>query len=120
MNAIADAERALWDALSQVAGVHVQPDFGPAVDPPAVVLGPPALVWESGCLGPSSAQWRVYVVVTADEKSAQRLYELVPAVADALDGVRQAAVTRADPGRWPNSTGTGDLPTYEITVEVAL
>lgn len=119
MAAIQAAKRDLLDALATVTGLRVYPDMGPAVDPPAAVLSPPALTWENMCpSGPSSARFLVYVVVTNDDRAVDRLLELVPRVAAALDEVTEAVVIRADPGSYPISAS--DLPAYQIQVDVSL
>lgn len=118
MGAIAEAKQALLAALREVPGVRNFPDVGPGVDPPCTVLGPPALLWEGVCPDPTSARFLVYVVVTSDDQSMDRLYELMPQVAAALDAVRDATVIRADPGVYP--TTNGNLPAYEIQVDMAL
>lgn len=124
MSAIDDAATALRTAAGTVAPttvdtLRVHPDVGPGVEAPAVVVGVPALTWEGVCDGPTSAQFPVWVVVPNDlERAESRLYELVPLVAAALDGVRDATVIRADPGTYPSSSG--DLPAYQIQVDVAL
>lgn len=120
MGVLADATKVLRDALSEVPGLVLQPDFGPNVNPPALILGPAALEWRSLCAGPSHARYLVYIVVTNDETFMDRFDEVIQPVADAIDATREAVVTRADPGRWPTQTATGDLPAYELTVEVAL
>lgn len=120
MGLLAAATQSLRDALTDFPGAHLQPDFGPNVDPPALVIGPPALQWESGCPVPTEARFLVYIVVTNDDRFMDRLDELIEPVAAAIDATRDAVVIRADPGRWPTQTATGDLPAYELTVEVAL
>jgi hypothetical protein len=119
VSTIEQAANALRAAAATVEGLRVHPDVGPGVDPPAVVVGVPALEWEALCPGPTSAQFPVWVVVPNDLARADtRLYELVPLVAAALDEVPDATVVRADPGTYPSS-GV-DLPAYQITVDVAL
>jgi hypothetical protein len=117
---IAEVLQGMRDAVAELAAaelLHVPPDVGPGVDPPAVIVGAPALLWEGLC-GPTSAQVIVWVVVTLDDLSLARLLELVPLVAVALDTVENATVVRADPGTYP--IGTSDLPAYQIHVDVAL
>lgn len=122
MNAAIEAGNALKLALKGITGTRFYPDAGPAVSPPAggaVVLGPPVLRWEALCVEPTSARWVVWAVVAADvDRTLDRLLELVPKVAAALDAVRDAVVVQATPGRYPSSNG--DLPAYEVSVEYAL
>jgi hypothetical protein len=117
---IAEVLQGMRDALAELAaaqGLQVPPDVGPGVDPPAVVVGVPSLLWESTC-GMTSAQVIVWLVVTRDEFALTRLLELVPLVAAVLDTVENATVVRADPGTYP--IGDSDLPAYQISVDVAL
>lgn len=116
MTAIADGAGMLVTALTGVSG-QVYTDLGASVNPPCIMLGPPALEWEGVCVGPTSARWLVYVIVPADERAMERLWELVEPVADAIDGT-PAVVIRADPGVY--AAGTQDLPCYEFQVEVSL
>lgn len=121
MGSIDDAAQALRDALSDpelAEDVRHFPDVGPAVTPPATVMGPPAFTWETPCDAPTSARWLVYVIVSADDRAMQRLFDLLPKVAAALDAVTDATVVRADPGTYP--TSNGDLPAYEIQVDYSL
>ncbi|MCW6008501.1 hypothetical protein K1W54_28750 [Micromonospora sp. CPCC 205371] len=121
MSTVAEADAALTAAIQALPKdeIRLHPDVGAAVDPPAAVVGPPALLWEGACLEPTTARFLVYVIVSPDaERAKERLYALVPMVANALDQVTDASVIRADPGRYP--TSDGDLPAYEIQVDVAL
>jgi len=118
MSAVADAAKALTAALDAVTGLRVYADPGADVRPPAAVLGPPSLVWESVCTDPSGARFLIYVIQQVDERALERLWDLVPLVAEALDAVPDMAVTRADPGSY--SSGGTDLPAYLIQVEVSL
>lgn len=118
MNPIERAADDLRAALRTVEGLRVHPDVGPGVDPPAAVVGVPALEWHGVCGGPTDARFVVYVVAPAGERAAGQLFGWVPKVAAALDEVPDATVVRADPGAYPASSG--DLPAYEIQVDVAL
>lgn len=118
MNAITEMAAALTAALKTVPGCEVPDTQGANLDPPSLVLSPPALTWEGLCSGPTSATWLVFVVVAAEERALERLWDLLPQVTDAIDAVTDAAVIRADPGAF--RAGATDLPCYEITVEVSL
>jgi len=118
VGAIADAANSLKAALDEVAGLRVTTDPGEQVAPPYAIVGPPALTWEAGCAGPTSARFLVYVVVDADDRALERLWDLVPAVSDAIDATTDAVVVRADPGSW--NSGGSDLPAYTVEVDVAL
>lgn len=119
MTAIKEAAEALRDALKTVDGLRATTDPGANIDPPMGVVGPPALAWEAYSTEPTSARFVVYVVVAADEKALERLWELVPAVVASLEKVPDAAlINPATPGRW--QTGRVDLPSYELQIEVAI
>lgn len=115
---MAQAER-LREALRTVEGVRVYEDPAATVRPPGAFVGPPRLQWETGCPEPTSATFVVIVMVAMDKRALERLMQLVPQVAEAIDELlAEAAVMRAEPSVF-NSGGT-DLPSYEITVEVGL
>ena len=85
---------------------------------PALVLGPPRLTWETGLRAPTSALFIVYVIVQADERAIERLWDLVVDVGEAIDARTDGVVIQADPSVFPS--GTAQLPAYEIQVEVGL
>lgn len=124
MNAVADAAAKLKAALDTVAlevetlRVHTDPDA--VLDPPAVVIGPPVLTWSSYCVGsdPDEAKFPVVLAVKADSLAMERLWELVPTVAAALESVRDVTVSTAEPLTWgpPDKS----FPAYRFTVSVAL
>ena len=96
--------------------------LGENITPPAFVLGPPSLLFEGYCadpLQPSSATFTVWVVVDANEWSMERLWDLVPLAATAVESVQDAGVERADPATYPVG-GDLDLPAYTLTVPVTL
>lgn len=119
---VREAAEALETALEAVPKLQVYRDPGANVDPPAAVLGPPSLAWETYGDGtgvyPTSATFPVYVVTAADDRSLERLWELVPEVAAALESVADAVTPTADPGAY--NTGGVQLPCYEILAEVSL
>lgn len=121
---VADAALAVHAALKTVPGLRAHTDMGAPVDPPASIVGPPALTWSGHGDGPNLARFVVYVVMAADERALETLWELVPAVVAALENYPGADITvrpgedQAVPGRWP--AGAADLPAYEITCEVTL
>lgn len=108
----------LREALETVDGVRVYTDPGAVLDPPAIVIGPPRLDWETGSPEPTTARLLVIVAVTADDRALPRLWALVPQVAAAIEDVVDAVVLSASPGSW--MAGGADLPCYEITTEVSL
>jgi len=115
---IADAATELEQALQTLDGFGVYRDPGATLSLPALVIGPPSLLWETGCLGPTSARFLVYVVVDADERAIERLWAYVPAVAETIDDLTRAAVVRADPAVYVS--GGVSLPCYELQTEATL
>lgn len=114
MSVLGDATADLAAAAAGVDGVRVRA-LGEAVTPPAVVVGPPRLTPLTTCPGPSTASFPVHVVVGLDDRALERLWELVPAVWEAIEENTPAVVIAADPGTY--STGTGDLPAYQLQVD---
>lgn len=112
------AAAALLEALRTVPGLRVYDDPGATIDPPGAVLGPPQLLWESYSAAPSSARFLVVVAVPLDDRALPRLWQLAPLVVMAVDTVPDAVVRRADPSVWAGTAG--DLPAYEIQVEIGL
>lgn len=112
------AAQALLDGLGSIAGFRAYADLGAVLEPPAAVLGPPALTWSTPSDEPTGATFLIYVCVESGERSLEQLWDLVPVVAAALDDVRDVDVIRADPGSYTNA-GV-DLPAYVITVEMEL
>lgn len=117
MNDVADAFTALSAACNTVDGLR-EYGLGAAIDPPAFVVGPPALTYEAYDADPTSARFLIYVMVPADDRALPRLWGFVEQLAAAINTVTSAVVVRADPGRF--AAGTADLPSYEILVEVSL
>jgi hypothetical protein len=105
---------ALESALKAVPNIRVYTSPGAVVDPPGVLVGPPALTWEAFSSDPTQATFVVYAITRADDRALERLWDLVPLVAAAVDTVPDAATTQANPSAF------NDLPCYEITVEVSL
>lgn len=118
MSNVKEAADALSFALAAVPGVRVYTDLGAPVDPPGIVLGPPALTWEGPCSEPTTARFIAYVVVAADDRALPALWDLAPAVAEAVDAVPDAVVLRADPANF--SSGGHDMPAYMIEIEVSI
>lgn len=102
--------------LRTVPGVRVVPDIGQAVDPPALVLVPPTLVYEVYAPGPNAATFQVPLVVAQDDRAIEMLERLLPLVEQAIYDSADAALTGASPGNW----GTPPLPCYLLTIEVSV
>lgn len=118
MPTVAEAAFDLESALKLVPDARVYRDPGANIEPRAIVLGPPVLMWESGMARPTSARFLVYAIVAADQYALERLWEFVEVVADAIDEHTGAVVTQADPAVYVS--GTAQLPCYEIQTEVPL
>lgn len=115
----AAVERVDVSTLQYVDKILVSEAIGDEVEPPAVVIGPPALEFEGMCRPPTASDLVVYVVVDKTERWAEQLYQLVPAVAAAIDEyVAGAAVLSAKPGTFP--VGSRELPAYGIAVSIDL
>jgi hypothetical protein len=117
--AVVNATADIMKALATVPGAVATTDPGATLASlPALVLGPPRLMWESGCLGPTSALYVVSAVVDADERAIERLWALVVEVGDAVDQFSEGVVVQADPGVFPS--GTAQLPCYDVQIEVPI
>jgi hypothetical protein len=86
--------------------------------PPVALVQPPVLGWAGYRDGPTSATFEVVLCVAMDSRAMERLYDLVPTVAEAIEDVPDASVTEARPGTFP--LGGQSLPCYSITVETSL
>lgn len=114
MSTIGDASAAIGEAAASVGDLRLFA-LGQSVTPPGIVVGPPRLTPLGSCAGPANAEFPVTVVVALGELSLEQLWDLVPAVWEAIEGQTGAVVTAAQPGTY--STGSGDLPAYELTAE---
>lgn len=112
-----EARASIIEALKQIKGIRYYEDPANDVDPPATVLGAAALTWDGMCSEPTGAEIQVYVLHALDERAAERLPDLALTVAAALDALPGVVVQRANPGVF--NVGQ-QLPSYEITLEVAL
>lgn len=120
-NAVEAAHAALLAAAGGVDGVRAYVDPGSNMDPPAVLIGPPRLEWDTySTESPATAQFVAIVMVKFDDRAIQNLERIVPLVGAAIfeaDTV-DAVVGPALPGVW--RAGTTELPCYEIQIEVSL
>lgn len=114
---VAERAAAVRDAVASVAWLRVFDDPAAVSSPPAAYVGPPQLRWGAMC-APTDAEFTVYLVMAASERAQERLLDLLPVVATAIDGVVDAVVTSARPGVF--AVGGADLPAYEVSVSVAL
>lgn len=116
MSAVADAWRALSDAVGSVPGLRVYTDPGASLDPPAAFVPPPGLNFEAQCSDPTEARFVIYVCVAHDDQAFERLLDLVPLVVKAIEQVDDAVVRQALPDALSSDSGT--LPAYAIYVEM--
>ena len=116
MSTVSVVAEQLEAALRTVPGVEVHVDPGANLSPPSLVLGLPSLIWESGCVGPTDARFIIYVIVDANERATEALWDLVTLVGDAIDST-SAVILRADPGAF---RAQPQFPCYECLTEVGL
>lgn len=118
MNIVGDAMDGLVAACETIPDLQAcRVENSASVRPPAVVVGPPTLRWEGGqCPGsaPTEAEFVVYIVVGATDRALEKLLDLVPLVAQAIEDDTAAVVTQAIPSG--GTFGTVELPAYELTV----
>lgn len=120
MSAVARAAELLAEVLGHVPGVTVHKDPSAAVTAtPAVIVGPPRLFWEAYTHEPSRAEFPVYLIESMNELTMTRLWNLLPAVTEAIDQHTNATVLSAVPTPWASAENPS-LPSYNITVEVSL
>jgi hypothetical protein len=113
--------QAAFDSLMatlRTTRIRVLPDVGQAVDsPPALVVPPPTLSYDVYSPEPTGASFKVALVVAQDERAAERLFALLPAVVQAIYDSEDAAVAAdVEPGSW----GSPPLPCYLLTIEVSV
>lgn len=119
MTSLAEWPKLLTDAAKVVPRVRSYLDPTADVEPPGVIIGPPAIEFDGYSGEPTAATFPVYAFVAWDEFAVARLIDLGPRVAAAItENLDDAVVTRAEPTVF-NAGGT-DLPAYQITVEVSL
>lgn len=112
----AQAFAELQDVLRAVPGVRVTADMAEKVSPPFLVVTPPKLSYDAYRPSPTDATFQVPLVVANDERSAERLLDLLPAVEQVIYDSESAALTDAVGGSW----GNPPLPCLLLTIEVAV
>jgi hypothetical protein len=93
-------------------------EIGDSVDPPGVLLSLPSLRWDSVCSDPTSATFSIMLVAGMNDRAIEYLLDNYPTVVEACESVVDVTVTAANPSIW--RVGNTDLPSFEITAEVAL
>ena len=115
---VAQAAGELLDALELGPDVPAWDDPGQDITPPCTMIGPPLLRWEGQWAVPTSARFLVYVIEQLSAGAVERLWDLVPVVAETLDQHTGGVVIEASPAVYLQ--GNTQLPCYELVVEVPL
>lgn len=115
MSALSDAAAAIAAAAAQGDPALRVHQLGEDITPPAVIAGPASFTLAGQCPGAMTATFPVWVVVALNDRSVERLYELAPAAAEAIEASTEAVVTAVAPGTY--TSPSGDLPAYELTAE---
>jgi hypothetical protein len=116
MSAVLDARNRLADTLAK-SGIRVLLDVGRSPDTPCLMVPLPTLTYDAYFAGPTTASFRVPLVVQAEDHTNEQLLTLLPAVEQAVHDSDDAAMAGpAEPGSW----GTPPLPCYLLTIEVSV
>ena len=101
----------------RLSGVRVLLDVGRSPDTPCLMVPLPTLTYDAYFAGPTTASFRVPLVVEAEDRTNEHLLTLLPAVEQAIYDSEDAAMAGpAEPGSW----GTPPLPCYLLTIEVSV
>jgi hypothetical protein len=123
MATIPEARLQLLAALRTVEGLRVYGDPGATIDPPAAIVGIPAVGWRAFCPAPTSARWVLLLAVRMDDRATERLSQLLGPVVEAVETEMKAAAVQDGPSAALPATlhsGGVELAAWEITVEVDL
>jgi hypothetical protein len=118
LSPVAAAAERLNTALRMIPELRV-PNISESISPPAAVVGPPQLTWRgygSVGVGPITAQWNIYLVVSVSQFAIDQLLALVAQVTDVIENFTPGVVLSSGPGSY-TSTG-GALPAYVITCQM--
>jgi hypothetical protein len=120
MSAVADAMvwlEAKLKVIPEFAGAVARDPSAPLAALPAIVMGPPEMLWATACPGPNDIRLILYVVVDADDRALERLWDLAPIAANFVEANTDAVVVNpVSPGSY--ISGTTELPAYKITIEL--
>jgi hypothetical protein len=111
---VAEARRRLAQTLER-STIRVSLDPGRSADAPILIVTAPDLAYEGYDATPTSATFRVPLVVVADDRTNDQLLDLLPLVEQAIYDSEDAALTAAESGSW----GSPPLPCYLLTIEVS-
>lgn len=117
------ALNALVAACNSVPGVTAyRGDRSATVKPPCAIVSLPILTYGAYDSNPSEGQFSVYVAVTFDDRSIERLLggevSIVSAVHAAIEGQTEGDVRNVSPVAV--ISGGHELPGYELTVNYPL
>jgi hypothetical protein len=105
-------------ALSDGSKLKVYDDPAAAVNPPCAIVGLPELQLDGSSFLPTGARYPVAVMVPNNKASANKLLDLVPLVAQAVQELVPDAVIPGDIFPAIIEIGGTQLPGYMILVEV--
>lgn len=122
-----DPMRTIREAAEEIAAALEMPtpprwrvytDPGANIQAPGVVIGPPELGFDGFRTYPTQARFALYLIVDANARTMETLWDLLPDVSALIDEHTAGSVVGAAPATFV--APTGELPCYEITVEVPL
>ena len=115
MSGAADARASLTATLTGT-GIRVLTDVMRSPDVPCLIVTMPTLTYDAYRVGPTEASFDVPLVVSSDDRTGEQLMGLLPIVEQAISDSEDAVLTGAKPGSW----GSPPLPSYLLTIEVAV
>lgn len=110
----ADLE-AVLKPLVDTLGVRNVP-FGATVQPPVTVVGPPAIRWSGYGTDATEADFSVFVVVARDDRTIERLLDVLEPIVQAIETIAGATVGDVQPTVY----APAELPCYLLPVNVSL